>query len=134
MEYKIQQKSLDKFYADYDVVFPKKSHYVSKFHQTIESLKTLGDLAKNTRLSNRTDFYSLFAAVTQLNEKLKAPVDLSLAVVPLEKFAQQLRKDPDELKGRAAQYHATIIEGPNKLAKRTERTGLLEEIIKNEIP
>ena len=126
-----QQRSLDKFYADYDVLFPKKAYYVSKFHQIIDSLKTLGDLTKKSRLSNRTDFYSLFAAVAHLNEKQRTPQDLSPAVKALEKFVQQMDKDPDALKGRAAQYHATIIEGPNKFAKRTERTSLLEEIIRD---
>src|SRR5450631_4357372 len=33
-----QQHTLDKFYADYDVVFPKKNRYLAKYRQTIDSL------------------------------------------------------------------------------------------------
>ena len=59
------QKSLDRFYADYDVVFPKKSTYVAKFHHILQSLTTVAELFARTRFAKKADFYALFAAAAK---------------------------------------------------------------------
>src|SRR5688500_13614001 len=74
-----QQKTLDRFYADYDVVFPKRTQYETKFSQAIASLKTIKDLLASSRFAKRADFYALFAAVVELNASSKTPVDLAPA-------------------------------------------------------
>lgn len=123
------QKSLDKFYADYDVVFPKKGHFVSKFNQTIDSLRTIQNFLAKSRFVKKADFYALFGAVAQLNEKEKKPVNIKQAEKALKKFGGQLSKESATLTGKAAGYHKTVIEGPNKRAKREERTEILKKLL-----
>jgi hypothetical protein len=125
-----QQKTLDKFYADYDVTFPKKSANVTKFSEVIQSLKSIKRFLKASRFTKKADFYALFAAVSRINADSKGSVDLSPAIRPLEQLATALDKPPDELKGTAARYYSTVIEGPNKLSKRLERTDILESILR----
>ena len=36
-----QQKSLDKFYSDYDVVFPQKSRSMSRFRQVVAAMESI---------------------------------------------------------------------------------------------
>lgn len=124
-----QQHTLDKFYADYDVVFPKKNRYLAKFRQTIDSLRTIQNAIIGTRFTKRADFYALFAAVTSLNEKETSAVDLKHAAKELGKLAKALDAPPDMLNGTPQSYYTTVIEGPNKLAKRELRRGILLEIL-----
>ncbi len=124
-----QQKTLDDFYANYDVVFPKRSSYIAKFHQSLKSLRTIESTIKNTRFLNKADFYALFAATVKLNRDCNTPVDLQRAEPKLKKLEQQMEQSPEKLTGDAARYHTTVIEGPNKLAKRQERTDILEKIL-----
>jgi hypothetical protein len=124
-----QQKTLNRFYADYDVVFPKKFAHVTKCKQTLESLRTIGDLIKNSRFSKKADFYALFAATVKLNRDQNSPKNLHRAEPKLKALAKQLDQRPETLTGDAARYYTTVIEGPNKLAKRQERTAILENIL-----
>jgi hypothetical protein len=122
-----QQKTLDKFYADYDVVFPKKNRYLAKFRQAIESLRTISTVISETRFTKKADFYALFAAVVEKNESLSAPVDLSASAGKLKALSRALDQDPVDLKGWHRTYYSTVIEGPNKLTKRRQRTELLAQ-------
>jgi hypothetical protein len=121
-----QQKTLNRFYADYDVVFPKKSKHLAKFRQVINSLKTISDTISDTRFNKKADFYALFAAVLEMNTG-NDPLDLSGSVKSLEKLSKSLEADPENLRGLAQEYYTTIIEGGNKLAKRERRTEILLE-------
>jgi hypothetical protein len=125
-----QQHTLDKFYADYDVVFPKKSRYLTRFRQTIESLRTLQSVIAESRFTKRADFYALFAAVSVLNEKEPAAANLALAANGLRKLAEALEEPPESLKGIPQQYYTTVIEGPNKLAKRILRRDILLDLLR----
>jgi hypothetical protein len=124
-----QQKTLDRFYADFDVVFPKKSTHLAKFHQTLKSLLTIRDVIEKTRFSKKADFYALFAATARLNRERSTPKDLKPAAPKLRKLADELDGDPEDLSGELARYYNTVIEGPNKLAKRKERTEILENLL-----
>jgi hypothetical protein len=124
-----QQKSLDKFYADYDVVFPKKSRHLAKFRQVIDSLRTIQGVVSGSRFTKRADFYALFAAASSLNEKFTVPVDLRHAAARLMKLAQALEEPPENFSGVTQRYYTTVIEGPNKLAKRTLRRDILLELL-----
>jgi hypothetical protein len=123
------QKSLDTFYADYDVIFPKRSSYTTRFNQTVASLKTIKDYLKGSRFTKKGDFYGLFAATAKLVENAKGPVDLSAAEPALRKLDSELAKDPEEQNDRATRYYSTIIEGPNKRAKREERVQILTQLL-----
>ena len=124
-----QQKTLDRFYADYDVVFSKKASYIAKFRQVLASLGTICDLIKDTRFSKKADFYALFAATVKLNRDQSDPKNLQSAKSKLKHLANQLEQPPEKLTGDASSYYTTVIEGPNKLAKRQQRTAILENLL-----
>lgn len=124
-----QQHTLDKFYADYDVVFPKKSRHIAKFHQVIASLRAIQDAVSETRFHKKTDFYGLFAAAVDLNRRVDHPADLSRGAKPLRRLSEALEGDPETLSGIPRQYQGTIIEGGNKLGKRRARKDILVQML-----
>lgn len=119
------QRSLDEYYAKYDVEFPSRSAEVARFRQSLASLSTIGDYLRESRYLKKGDFYGLFCAVAHLNRGRKRHVDLALRVPALKRLEKALEKEPDTISGTAAVYHGTIIEGPNKKAKRQERVDIL---------
>ncbi len=123
------QKTLDKFYSDYDVVFPKRGQYVAKFRRTLQSLRTIQEFLKSSRFKKRADFYALFAATSRLNENSKRAVDLSPSIGGLTHLETELGGEPDLLTGVAARYYSTVIEGASKRSKREERTEILLELL-----
>lgn len=128
-----QQKTLDNFYADYDVVFPKRASCISKFKQALESLRTIKDTIRKTRLKKKADFYGLFAVVANLNKHKSQPIDLASARSSLNKLAKALDGEPTQLSAELAQYYSTVIEGPNKIAKRKQRYEILLSFIQKSL-
>lgn len=128
-----QQKTLDKFYADYDVVFPQKSRSIARFRQIIVLLDTIKDTIRETRLRNKSDFYGLFAAVNDLIPSMRKYPDLGKAANALRRLSKDLEAPAESLSGTAQDYYTTIIEGGNKLAKRTRRMELLRDTIKKNL-
>lgn len=125
-----QQKTLDRFYADYDVVFPRKNREMAKFNLVLSALDTIRPTIRDTRFRNKSDFYGLFAATNSLKE-LSKNLDLSPAASSLGKLSTALEKPPEELRGRAQEYYATLAEGANKLAKRQKRMEILAELLES---
>ena len=128
-----QQKTLDRFYAGYDVVFQKKSSCLAKFEQVLASLRTISSFIAESRFTKKSDFYGLFAAVSNMCANSKRSINLSAAISVLKKLNESLSQPPGRLAGTASRYYTTVIEGPNKLAKRKERTAILEDIIRKAI-
>jgi len=124
-----QQKTLDRFYAQYDVDFPKKKQLMQRFRTVLQSLRTIADVIETTRFSKKADFYALFGAVADNNKSVTKPKDLSHAKSRLRKLHRELQKKPDQLTGKPARYYSTVIEGPNKLAKRKLRLKVLYGLI-----
>jgi hypothetical protein len=124
-----QQGTLDKFYADYDVVFPRKSRYISTFHQVLESLKSIAEVIRESRFSKKADFYALFAATLEINRGHNDAVDLSRKKKKLSELSNALDADSETLRGVPQQYYTTVIEGANKLAKRKLRKEILLETL-----
>lgn len=120
-----QQKTLDKFYADYDVVFPRKSKHITMFHQVLQSLTTVAEVIRTSRFTKKADFYALFAAVLEINQGQGSAVNLRSKGARLTRLAKDLDADPETFTGIPQQYYTTVIEGPNKLAKRRLRKQIL---------
>jgi hypothetical protein len=123
------QSTLDTFYADFDVVFPKKSALLAKFKQVLSSLATLRPYLDASRFTKKADFYGLFAAAADVNAKSRKPVDLRAAMPALQELESALERPPATLKGMPARYYGTVIEGPNKRAKREERRDILQGLL-----
>jgi hypothetical protein len=124
-----QQKSLDKFYADNDVSFPGRSRHLANFRRVIASLRTIEGLFGESRFSKKADFYGLFAAAWRINQHTPGSTDLAPAIPALHHLSDQLEEEPEALAGTARDYYGTVIEGPNKLAKRILRADILYNLI-----
>ena len=124
-----QQKSLNNFYANYDASFPAKHKYVGKFRHCLESLRSILGVIKETRFKKKADFYGLFAAVAACIAETNRPVDLTPAQKSLKSLSGALDVPPSRLRGMPARYYGTVIEGPNKLAKRKLRQDLLSQLL-----
>jgi hypothetical protein len=124
-----QQKTLDQFYANYDVEFPKKKHFMNRFRTVLSSLESLSDEINETRFGKKADFYALFGAVSAIISDSITSVNLSASSNALRQLDSELAKDPDKLSGAPAKYHSTVIEGPNKLAKRKLRISILHDLL-----
>jgi hypothetical protein len=123
-----QQKTLDDFYAAYDVVFQRKAKSIAKFKRVLAALHTISDTIRETRFRNKSDFYGLFAAVNELSGSKS--LDLNPAAKELAKLSKALDAAPETFTGVAQEYYTTIAEGANKLAKRSRRMELLRDILK----
>lgn len=120
------QKSLDRFYAKYDATFPQKQKTKAAFLSILQFLEPFIPVIQGTRFRKRADFYGLFAAVvlSQITH-----LDTNDLGPKLKALSESLERKPEELRGRAARYYSTVIEGPNKLSKRKERTLLIQELL-----
>lgn len=126
-----QQKTLDQFYAQYDVVFPRKSKFIAKFKQVVESISTISDVFQATRFSKKADFYGLFAAAARLNERSSTAIDLSPAKQALIDLSE--RVDGPGKSDADWKYYFTVIEGANKLSKRKTRSEVVYEVLKHSL-
>lgn len=73
------QDYLDKAFSDRDINWQAKEEIESEFRNTIDSIKKIIDLSLDlelpkTRLKNQADFYSFFAAVSELARENKLEV------------------------------------------------------------
>jgi len=127
-----QQKTLDKFYADFDVHFPKKKRYVKKFRRVLRSLKSISDTITGTRFSKKADFYALFGATANILGDRQRAINFSNAKSKLKRLDRQLKSKPKLSSSIPGKYYSTVIEGPNKLPKRKLRIKILENILGNE--
>ncbi len=128
-----QQRTLDEFYADYDVVFPNKARHLRLFRRTLESLDSLSEVLAQTRFKKKADFYALFAAVCDAVRNRGAVIDLSKAEPALRKLDNNLSIAPENMTASASSYYSTVIEGPNKLAKRKSRKSHLHELLQSHV-
>ena len=124
-----QQQTLDRFYAEYDVDFPRKKHFMQRFRTVLRSLKSIENVIEKTRFSKKADFYALFGAAAQVNTSVRSAKDFSQAERKLRGLDRQLQKKADQLTGVPGEYYSTVIEGPNKLAKRKLRISVLHDIL-----
>lgn len=123
------QKSLDSFYASRDVDFPDKAKVLAEFKKALASVQTLGPYFAGSRFRKKGDFYALFAAVAHLNRGRKNPINLANRRGALEELEAALQGETVDDLATANAYHSTIIEGPNKKAKRKERIQIVLELL-----
>jgi hypothetical protein len=122
-----QQKTLDEFYANYDVNFPEKRKSLHRFRSVLQSIQSVDALMGQTRFTKKADFYGLFGAVCQIIQT--TAIDLHHAERALRNLDHELHKDPGEMNATGALYYSTVIEGQNKLPKRKLRIQILVDLL-----
>ncbi len=118
---------LDEFYAGFDREIPNEREVDASFFAVQDYLKLVdADYPlKPTRFSNVADFYSLWAAISQLNanSQLPPPAD---AARRLKDFSVEL--DEQETR-RSTDYRIAAVQGSNKRANREYRAKCLAEVL-----
>ena len=94
----------------------------------IEGLETIDSVIRETRFSNKSDFYGLFAAVNELTVDSTA-LDLEPTGKSLTRLSRALEAPPETFSGSAREYYTTVAEGANKYAKRVRRMELLRDLM-----
>jgi hypothetical protein len=122
-------------YEDYDGEFPGQKDAELLFEETFRAVQTLLPSIKETRWSNKTDFYTLFVALASLlrNRKLRASKVAAArkALVKLgDEVYARLADEHARVSGDAVAYARAVEKGANDKARRAQRhivvRGLLE--------
>jgi hypothetical protein len=135
-----RQEDLDQAFSDRDSNWDEKAEIENEFKQVIELIKQLLEKSppdiylSKTRLKNQTDFYSMFAAISELNreEKLEMSAELSKKI---EQFLK-LVDSPERSKIQEAQnYYDAITNSPlySGVEKTKSRIEILKSVIKGNI-
>jgi hypothetical protein len=122
-------KVLDEYFAryeDYDDEFPDQKRTVRRFQQALKTVQALFPELAETRWGNRTDFYTLFVAISAL----QVSSDVVARQIPhareaLQTFADQVNKRlanekahvPDEV----IKYVRAVEKGANDKKRRADR-------------
>lgn len=135
-----RQEDLDQAFSDRDSNWDEKAEIENEFKQVIELIKQLLEKSppdiylSKTRLKNQTDFYSMFAAISELKreEKLEISAELSKRI---ERFLK-LVDSPERSKIQEAQnYYDAITTSPlySGVEKTKSRIEILKSVIKGNI-
>lgn len=128
------QDGLDQYYADRDEDW-NKSQMQTAFRKTLRAVSRLLDAnseLRSTRFRNQVDFYSLFGAVSELNnEGTKINSDRAAkALISFGDEVDDLAKS-DELveDSEAGRYHFATRSAANNVGSRTKRVEIIKSIL-----
>lgn len=130
-------KIIDEYYRqyeDYDDEFPEQHRTQELFDETLSTIKSILPDIKDTRWSNKTDFYTLFIALASLyrtsqilKNKLK---DMRKS---LDKFAGQvdlrLGNEDAKVAKHAIAYVKAVEKGANDKQRRADRHIAILEVL-----
>ena len=133
-------KSIDEYYAlyeDYDDEFPGQKLAVRRFEDTLALISAVLPGEEDSRFgSNRTDFYSLFVAISQLIRTHTLPKHRYGALRKrLRSFEvsvdNRLANERVAAEGVVIKYVRAVEKGANDKKRRADRHAALLEVISN---
>jgi hypothetical protein len=123
-------------YEDYDDVFPDQKRMQRVFDSTLEVIKIVLPDIKDTRWSNKSDFYTLFVAIASILRSLgptKKTYKSSSIRKVLDSFAadvdRRIGDDAAPVSDDAIDYVRAVEKGANDKARRAERHRIVTELI-----
>ena len=130
-------KTIDDYYAiyeDHEREFPGQRDCRRRFGQSFELIQDLLPNIRNTRWSNRTDFYSLFVATAHLVRKQVLPYERREAVRErLEGFAADIivfqNDEYAEVSGDVSSYVDAMRRGSSDKYRRGVRHQALLQVL-----
>jgi hypothetical protein len=119
---------LDQVYAEFDQEIPHERTVDRLFRRTRDFLENVHEHnpISSTRFRNIADFYSLWAAVTDLF-RMQVEMDPVTASSYLADFSSEVEAQKTT---RARRYLTTARQGSNKAANRQTRAKILSEVLK----
>ena len=128
--------TIDQYYEEYEQyadVFPDQRTAERLFSGALDTVKELLPDIKNTRWSNKTDFYTLFTTIAGFNRQGKVLADGAKARKVLDKFegeiATRLADENARVSTKAIAYVRSVEKGANDKVRRANRQNALEEVI-----
>jgi hypothetical protein len=121
-------------YEDYEDEFPGQREAKKLFETTLTTIKRVLPDIKETRWSNKTDFYSLFVAVGTLLRTSELPVsaasNLKRTLLDFgEKVSKRLADENARVNKNVASYVRAVEKGANDKKRRADRhLALLDEV------
>ena len=130
-------KTLDDYYAmyeDYDREFPKQRECRRRFYMTLDLVQQILPDIRNTRWSNKTDFYTLFVGTAHLLRDMALPNSTVPGVrEALSDFAAEITKHQRNERARVRvevkNYVAAMRRGSSDRTRRGVRHQALLEVI-----
>jgi Protein of unknown function DUF262 len=120
-------------YEEYDDVFPEQRTAERLFGATLDVVKKMLPDIKETRWSNKTDFYTLFTTAAAFIRDGKLVADLKGARDALGKFekeiATRLANERAKVSAAAIKYVRAVEKGANDKIRRANRQDALEVTI-----
>ena len=132
-------KIIDDYYAtyeDYEDEFPQQRRTVKLFRKTLATIQEVLPDIKETRLSNKTDFYTLFVGFAQLLRSAEPPTSKTKKrelAKKLQQFAEEIDQrvsdETADVPQHAIEYAEAVKRGPNVKTRRAKRQAALLEIV-----
>lgn len=122
-------------YEDYDDEFPGQTKAKKLFGETLQTIQQVLPNIKQTRWSNKTDFYTLFTGIASLLRTSRLPSAKVLLVrKALEKLAAEvdsrLADENARVSEQAIRYVRAVEKGANDKKRRADRHEVLVGMIK----
>jgi len=123
-----------KLYEDYEGQFPDQGRSTRLFKATLDTVRRIFPEIKETRWSNKTDFYSLFAAVAYLlkSNELTQPDVLRVRQTLIE-FGDDVDKRLGDVTAKSdsnvIQYVRAVEKGANDKRRRADRHTVLVALL-----
>jgi 5-methylcytosine-specific restriction endonuclease McrA len=124
--------ALDALYRESDET-PPDPKAKRDFNATLSLVRKLVPDIQATRFAKAADFYGLFTALAELRREYAMGDEQSCVRVlhDLSQTVDLAASDPTspKLPPHALAYYRTVIEGPNKVAKRRQRVEIIEDVL-----
>ncbi len=123
-----------KQYEDYEDEFPEQRRVKEEFNSTLNTIQEFYPNIKDSRWSNKTDFYSLFVCLASLSRTKNLPkTAYSEIKKKLEDFADKVKirlaDEKADVSKRVTSYVRAVEKGANDKARRAERHRVLIEVL-----
>ena len=126
-------------YEDYEDVFPDQKRMQRVFDNTLQIVQAVLPAIKDTRWSNKTDFYTLFVAIASILRLLRVsgPEKVSVKSAAVRKALESFAVDVDTRLGNEnasvspniTEYVRAVEKGANDKARRAERHRIVTQLI-----
>ncbi len=135
-----RQDDLDQAFSDRDSNWDEKAEIENEFKQVIELIKQLLEKSppdinlSKTRLKNQTDFYSMFAAISELNRENHLEISAEISK-RIERFLKLVESADRSQMPEAQKYYDAITTSPlySGVEKTKDRIEILKSVIKGNI-
>jgi hypothetical protein len=126
-------------YEDYEDVFPEQKRMQRVFDHTLQVIQLVYPDIKDTRWSNKTDFYTLFVGIASTVRSVSPPVKVKTKLIrkALDALAADVDKRIGDENANVSQdvidYVRAVEKGANDKARRAERHRILTSSIEKYI-